>query len=202
MLYQFALRRRGTPARIIAANLAKARRLHDVCYEKADTHLQQEQQRIRAEFENSNRVADQEYKRVVKEAIDMRDQRPRQIDEKAHRVARRHEQFQTARLDAVAQRDALAMSRLEVDAQKQTAQLADTHEAKLKQIETGHQTQWQALETEWKSFITPMCENIQALNKAADESFPEWQLPLWEKWTPPGEFLYAAKLGRFEVDVE
>lgn len=200
--YTYALRRGDALARTIGAHLAKARRLHDACYQKADSHLQQEQQRIKAEFEEANRSVDRDYKRVVKEAIDMRDQRPREIDEKAYRVTQRHEQFQTAKLDDVAQRDVLAMRRLNEEAKKASAQLAETHRDKVKLIETGCNSQWQAMEAEWKSLVTPICERIQELNRAAEESFPEWQLPLWENWTPPNEFKNAARFGRLEVEVD
>jgi len=189
-------------ARTIAANLAKARRLHNTCYQKADLYLQEEQQRIKNEFAESNRSLDQDYKRVVKEAIDLRDQRPRQVDEKAHRANQHHERFQKAKLEALEKENAKKIMNAQREGQKASAQLSETHGNKIKFIQANRDSQWQALATEWKNFITPISEQVQELNRAAMEEFPEWQLPLWEKWTAPNEFKNAARFGRVDVDVE
>ena len=99
VIHLWAKRQAAPTATAIAADLAKARRLHEVCYQQAEPRHQQEEQRIKTEFEETNRRLDQDWKQGVKEAIDLRDLRPRQIDEKARRVAGKNEQLCHARLE-------------------------------------------------------------------------------------------------------
>src|SRR5262249_14270999 len=159
---------------------------------------QQEHERIKSDFENGNRSMDQEYKVAIKEAIEMRDQRPRQLDEKAHRIAQRNERFQKAKLEQLSQIQPLALGRLREGGEVQSKQLAEAHAAKVAQIEGAQQAQWEALEKEWQASVTPICQTIQNINTTAEEQFPEWQLQRWEKWTAPEEHRNAAKVGRLE----
>src|SRR5437764_13676261 len=60
ILYYFGKQRAAPAAAILAGDLARARRHHDVAFEKAELRHQREQERIKNEFENTNRDLDQE----------------------------------------------------------------------------------------------------------------------------------------------
>ena len=202
VLYFWGKHQAGPAAATIASELAKARRLHDAGFEKAELRHQQEQERIKTEFEATNRNLDQEWKAVLKESIELRDLRPREIDEQALGVSRKNEELQLAKLAKIEREHGGSTARLRQESEAQTSLLAAARSAKLKQLEGEHQIQWQALETEWKRSIEPICQAIQAANFEADKLFPEWQLATWENWSPPEEFKNAAKFARLEVDAE
>src|SRR5262249_34961554 len=65
VLYVVAQQSLSSDAHLIAANLAKIKRLQDVAWQKADVHLKQDQELLKTEFTDSNANVDQEYKRVV-----------------------------------------------------------------------------------------------------------------------------------------
>ena len=186
----------------LATDLTRARRLHDVCFEKAGLHHQQEQERLKSEFETSNRILDQEYKETVKEAIALRDLRPRELDEKAQRVAQKNQRFHAAKLDQLERRRLDVLARLQQEAQTAARAFAEERTDKMAKLESDRQAIWQSLESEWQSAIQPICDQLRQANAAAAETFPEWDLARWENWTPPGEFKNAAKFGSLELDVE
>jgi len=202
VLYQLAKSQASPAAAKIAGELAKGRRLQEVCLQKADQRHQQEQEQIRADYQNSSNAIDQEYKQVVKDALGMRDQRPRQLDEKAQRVAQRHEAFHAAKMPAIERLRSEANARLAREGEARRKEITDTWEAKQAKLKAEQDAAWHALETEWKTAVLPLCESLQRVNDDAQKFFPEWELSQWQQWKPPEEFKNAAKFGRLEVDVE
>jgi hypothetical protein len=201
MIHQHGKRQAGPAASAIAANLAKARRLHDGSLDQAELRGRQEQERIQKEFENTNRTINQQWKQTLKEGYDTRGIRGQKVDEKGFRALRKNDQLHHAKLKQIERDHADNVARLRKEADAQAGQLADAHAAKMAKLNADNQARWQALETEWKDCLQPIYESIRAANAAAEELFPEWQSPAWKKWAPPQDFKNAAKFGRLEVDV-
>jgi hypothetical protein len=194
--------RQSTPAAtVIAGNLAMARRLHDVCLEKAESRYRQEQERITKQFEDTNRTLNQQWKQTLKEGYDTRGIRGKIVDEKGAHALLANELTFRAKLKQAESNHADNVKRLRQEADAQAGQLADAHAAKMAKLNADSQVRWQALETEWNDCLQPIYESIRAANTAAEELFPDWQSPAWKKWTPPQDFKNAAKFGRLEVDV-
>ena len=200
-IYLFGGHRAGPTAKTIARNLATARRLHDVCLEKAELRCRQEQERVQTEFENTSRRLNQQWKQIVREAVDTRGSRAQTADEKASRALQKNEQLGIAKLSQLERAHDGNVARLQQEAVAQTGQLAAIHEAKVAKLNADIQGRWQALATEWKDCIQPIHETLRAADAAAEELFPGWQHPVWKQWTLPEEFKNAAKFGRMEVDI-
>jgi hypothetical protein len=201
MIHQHGKRQAGPAASALAANLAKARRLHDGSLDQAELRCRQEQERIAKEFENTNRTLNQQWKQTLKEGYDTRGIRGQKVDEKGFRALRKNDQLHRAKLKQIERDYTDGIARLRQEADAQAGQLADAHAAKMAKLNADDQVRWQALETEWKGCLQPIYESIRTANAAAKELFPEWQSPAWKKWTPPQDFKNAAKFGRLEVDV-
>ena len=215
-IYLFGGHRAGPTAKTIARNLATARRLHDVCLEKAETRCLQEQERIQTEFENASRRLNQQWKQIVREAVDTRGSRAQTADEKASRALQKSEELGRAKLSRLERNHAANVARLRQESEAETGQLAGVHEAKVAKVNEEQQTRWQALAGEWKNCIQPIHETIRAANAAAEKDFPEWEgarasgpseshgqdarATTWKNWTLPEEFKNAAKFGRMDVD--
>jgi hypothetical protein len=189
-------------AKTVAADLAKARRLHDACYHKADLRLQQDQERIKTEFQNRTKAIDQEYKDVIKEAIGLRDLRPRQIDEKAGRINQKAEKVRIAHTERLELHRTDALPHLKQELEAQTSGFSETQAANIAKIESEQEKLWNALESDWKKAVQPLCETLEKANAEATKMFPEWELSRWTDWAPPEQFQNAAKFGHLEVDVD
>jgi hypothetical protein len=194
---------RGTPsARSVASDLAKARRFHDACYEKADLRLQQDQERIKAEFADRTKAIDQAYKNLIKESIGLRDLRPREIDEKAGRVNQKAEKVRVAHMERLERNRTEALPNLKQRLEAQTGRLSETQAANVAKIESEQGALWNALETEWKRAVQPLCETLEKAKTEAAKMFPEWDGSHWKDWAPPQQFENAAKFGCLEVEIE
>jgi hypothetical protein len=201
MIHQRGKRQAGPAASTIAANLAKARRLHDGSLEQAGTRCRQEQERIQKEFEYTSRSLNQQWKQTLKEGYDTRGIRGQKVDEKGFRALQTNERLHSAKLRQIERDHADNVARLRQEADAQAAQIADAYAVKMAKLNLDNLVRWQALETEWKDCLQPIYESIRAANATAEELFPEWQSPAWKNWTPPQDFKNAARFGRLEVDV-
>jgi DNA segregation ATPase FtsK/SpoIIIE-like protein len=199
-IYLYGGYRAGPTARSIARNLATARRLHDVCLEKAETRCRLEQELIQTEFENASRNLNKEWKQTIKEAVGTRGTRAQAADEKASRALKKNEQLSRAKFSQLERDQTGNIARLRQESEAQSRQLAEVHEEKVTKVNADIQARWQALAGEWKNCIQPIHETIHAANAGAEELFPGWQNPVWKQWTLPEEFKNAAKFGRMEVD--
>ncbi len=202
VIYFFGGRAVAPLARVIAGDLARARRLFDVCIEKSATHLQSEQERIKNEFEVARRTINQQWRQAVKGISSRRGEQPVVIADKAARVAQKNEQWRQAKLEQIQQLHAGAMARLTAADREQIRQIAEAHKTRMTRIEGEHQRRWQELATEWKSCLQPLCEQLRAVNDAAEKLCPAWDAAAWKNWTPPSSFQNAVKFARLEAGVE
>src|SRR5262249_33617064 len=155
----------------VASDLAKARRFHDACYEKADFRLQHDQERIKAEFQNRTKAIDQEYKNLIKEAIGLRDLRPREIDEKAGRVNQKAEKVRVAHMERLERNRTEALPNLKQQLESQSGRLSEAQTANIAKIESEQGALWNALESEWKKAVQPLCESLEKANAEAAKMF-------------------------------
>jgi len=145
VIHQHGKRLAGPAASTIAANLAKARRLHDGSLDQAELRCRQEQERITKEFENTNRTLNQQWKQTVKEGLDTRGIRAWEVDEKGFRALQKNDLVHSAKLKQLERDHADNVARLRQEADAQAGQLADARAAKLAKLNADNQARWQAL---------------------------------------------------------
>ncbi|HKW30384.1 MAG TPA: hypothetical protein VJT54_13690, partial [Verrucomicrobiae bacterium] len=174
----FPSRRVAAPAAIaIAGQLGNARRLLDACPQKIAEHYQREQSRILAEFDATTRDLSQEWKRSVRQIVNVRGVRPMEVDQKALQAGQKNEQYRRAGFVRVESRHREKIAGLQAEAEASASRLAGAHAGKVASLESQHQTQWAALESEWKNKIEPLFAQIHAANAASDQLFPGWDAP-------------------------
>ena len=188
-------------AQEIAGNLAKSRWLIPACLEKAKTHGQQEQVRLRNETADAIAAMNQKWKQSVKDAIEQRGTAPIKVDEKAHRAFAQNEAVRNERMRGIERDRTETLTRLKSTADAEAKELADTHRAKMGRLETEFKGLWDAMVAEWKSIVEPIYASIRAASESAEKMFPPWEIPLWKDWEPPLEFKNAAKFGTLDVDM-
>jgi len=192
----------GTLAAKITAALGSARRIHDACIEKADARYHQDIQHAKDDFQNKTQWIDQQLKLALKEALELKGTFREKVDDKTVRINNRNERWHREQLERADQghTDGLALVRQQADVRKD-ALIAASAEREAK-FNADRETQWQALEAEWKQRVVPIYAELTAANEEAQRAFPAWENPAWANWTPPAKFGRAAKFGRIDVDLE
>ena len=202
-LLHFVGGRMAAPAaKSIASDLVRARWLWDVCQGKSAARLEQDQARIKQEFEDTKRAIHQAWRQAARSISSRRGEKPAVIDAKAARVAGKNQRQQERRSERILTRHHDLMAGLKAADQAQFRQLTQEYQTRTKQLETEHQRRWQELETDWKNCLQPLCEQLRSVNDAAEKLCPEWESAAWKDWTPPARFQNAAKFARLEGGVE
>jgi DNA segregation ATPase FtsK/SpoIIIE, S-DNA-T family len=189
-------------AATVAGDMAKMRRLFDVCAEKSVAHLQSEQARIENEFETRKQTFHQEWRQSVRDISESRNANSTVISEKAARIAQKNESWHRVEFARIQPRHAEILAQIKAEDAAQSRQIAEMHKSTMAQVEDEHQRHWQELETDWKNRITPLCDQLRAANDTAEKLFPAWDAAAWKDWKPPLEFQNAAKFARLESPVE
>jgi hypothetical protein len=202
VIYFLGGRLAAPPASSIAGDIAKMRRLFDVCVEKSAAHLESEQARIKTEFDTARQTFNQEWRQAVRDISQSRSSNSSLISEKAARLVKKNQQWHRSALDQNRRHGVEALARLQADAAAQAREIAAAHKIKMAQLEGAHQSRWRELETDWKKRITPLCDQLRTANDAAEKLCPAWEAPAWKNWTPPSAFQNAVKFARLEGGVE
>ncbi|HXF10474.1 MAG TPA: hypothetical protein VN625_06785, partial [Desulfuromonadaceae bacterium] len=201
VIYFYGSRDGAPKAWIIAGNLARARRFLEAAAEKAESRYHQDQARIKENYEQAVRDINQEWRNAVRGALETRDVRPAKVDERARQIYERFDRLHRDRLKALDDRHAATTAQLRQESEDEERTFSAEHTAKTAALEADLQSQWQALEIEWKTTVLPLFEQIHAAKASAEKLFPEWQAVHWQNWRPPVDFKNAAQFARLEIDV-
>jgi hypothetical protein len=188
-------------ARVVAGNLARARRLHAGAAERATAFYQAEAGRIEAEVRQRLAILDEHWHQAVAEAAKRRDSWPALMDHKATVATSRHESMTQRRLERLDRAHADAVAARQSASQARRAALTRSQEKKRAGLAADRAQRWQALEQEWRGTLQALYQEIESANAAADRVCPDWSVPSWATWMPPSTMPEAARFGRLEIDV-
>ena len=203
LILRFLLEKLAEPmVTTLSRTLATARRLHDACLEKAETHHRDEVERLKDQFVTTTQWADQQLKKAMADAAQQRVASRMRSDEKTVAITARHEQLHHARLARFEQQHKDSIANLKRAAEANKKQFLESSQNLERSFETTFQNDWRILETEWTEKLRPLYASIDAANQDAQKTFPPWPAPGWEKWAPPTRFAAAAKFAELKVNVD
>ncbi|MEO6788889.1 MAG: FtsK/SpoIIIE domain-containing protein, partial [Chthoniobacteraceae bacterium] len=80
-------------------------------------------------------------------------------------------------------------------------QLDTAHRTEMTAILANEKARWDTLDAAWKTEITPIYEEIAALNARLAPDFPEWNTAYVEAWKAPAHFTPATKFAQLTLDL-
>ncbi len=192
----------ATPmAAAVADHFLKARDMLLGGAEKIELHYQQEQERIRIEFDTNERALNQRWKEGARNLARLGTSLPMQVDDKALGIHQKNLTRGANRLAGIETQHGQEMERKQAENDALTRALLNDYETKKRQMEQEHDAAWVQLEGDWKRAIEPLCNDLQAAANAAAKTFPHWTPPNWENWAPPQEFQNVATFAHLEVNI-
>ncbi len=201
-LYGMGMQSAKALAMGIANQVVRARHLLASSPELINAYYQQEQQRIRAEFQATKDRVNLEWKRLSKEIAQARISSPVDTDNRAEFLHQENERLKQLTLERKTRAHEARMTQMRQDAINQAKQLNETRNASQMRLEGNYQREWQALETDWQQRVLPVFASLQAEQALAEKLFPAWTSSVWKDWQAPAEFLNAARFARLEVALD
>jgi hypothetical protein len=199
---RYLLQRKAQPLAVsIAADLAKSRRLHDACLDRAEAHYQRELERIKNELSTTRQVVDEQLKKALAEGGSLRVACRMQADERAVSALEKNKQFLKARLDRAERENSETTAALKQADDSSRGSLLDASEGKEKNLTADHEAKRRVIEAEWESTVKPLYAAITEAISTTQELFPAWGGLEMENWTPPPQFSHLARFAQLDVDV-
>ncbi len=201
--FRYMAARQAHPlAASISKALARARRLHDACFEKSDLHRQQELERIKNEFETTTRTVDEQLKQGMAKASEARVACRMRSDERTVRINARNEQKHQARMAALEREHTDTIQHRKQSADLRAQAISAASQEQLAKLTAAYDAEWRKLEAEWKNRTEALYGIITSSGALAEKLFPSWDAPAWKEWTPPREFAHAAKFAQIQTDLQ
>lgn len=199
----FLGKRLATPhARAAAIALADARRLLEVCGQKADASFKQESERIELVHASTTRMLNNLWKDVQAEAKTLRKDWTFKLEEQARWVHGAAEERFQRRLAAFDERQAAELGRLRDEGMGRTQQLERGFNENLAKLTATREAGLKAVQADWQTQVLPLYDTLRAAAAAADRWFPPWTADRWQGFTLPDGFGHAAKWAELAVDLE
>ncbi len=185
----------------IAKLLGRSRQLVDACSLDSDAHYKQQVALI--EGAHSDRIAEQKRKfnAVMQEAEAMKATYPQKIEDQNVRVGQKFEQ---SREQALAQLNATHeqnLQALRTAAETSKQDILQSKEGGLSEVGTTYESNWIALEAEWKKELSELYGVVERAQAATQSLFPAWTRDFIESWESPADFSNVAHLGTVAVKV-
>src|SRR5262249_39537305 len=200
---RYLVRRQATPPALsISQTLAQGRRLHDACKAKAEVHYQEEIGRIKEEYLSISQTADQELKRSLASAGDLRVKCRMESDQRTVRVTAKNERMYRAWLERLERQHTAGLNSIKQSEEDATRQRAASCEEALGVLTRNYEDSWRALEAEWRRRLEPSYETIRSARELAERMFPPWDAESWRSWIPPRQFGHLARFAELKIDLE
>lgn len=165
----------------------------------ADHEQQVAKDRAQEEFEQTRAGIVEQWGRSDQVEVEFEHKMREKIETQMPRINAKIDKFSAPKLaHFVTERDERqARYRQEADARRQA--LDATHAAESTALTQEEVTRWDALAAEWQSAITPLYENLHAIQSASAASFPPWSESFLESWSIPHTVTWATRFGQLDT---
>ncbi|UCD75887.1 MAG: AAA family ATPase [Phycisphaerales bacterium] len=200
-LHAVARRRVRVVCRMLHNSVRGARAALEECQANAEAERDRQQAELIARRDLDIREADEKYTPMLGEIAQRRDEELKRINEKYPRLLVELKQRREDDLRQCEQRyrDRLAAATKEHETDSRQAK--KEYDGAMADSQSRHDEQWSKLEADWKEGMSDAYAVIHEINGKCEELFPDWNAPLWDRWTPPTTFAPAIRFGQLQVNM-
>jgi len=189
-------------AKAVAAALADARKLHEVCVQKGEASFAAETERIQITHASTSQMLNNMWKQKQVGAKSLREDWGGRLENRARTLNSVADGRRLHRLAEIDQLLTEQVAQLAAQSSERKAQIENTHAEGLGKLTATRDAAWKAIAADWQNVVVPVYQTVEASAQAADKAFPKWEPGLWENFTLPNAFPHAARFADLSVDVE
>jgi len=201
-LYLLARALASARTNALATALQQARQLQEACARKAEASFAQQAERIRQTHAAATQKLNQEWKQTVAKAKTARNELTRRLEEESRKLYAANEERRRRRLAQIEESHTERMTRFNQESASRTKQLEATFAENAEKLQAARDAGFEAVESDWRTIVLPLCQILQAASTAANTVFPPWRDELWRDFTLPDESAQAARFAELAVDLE
>ncbi len=202
LLHLLGRKQAGPQIRIAAENLAATRSLINLCGKRAaDIHSAILEDLKRLHDTTAAGLEEKWNTPSPQEDPQLRAEGERELYCTAEKLRRRHERVSRERRALLEKEHAQTIEQLRTENAARIETLRKDFELLRKRVYSDFDSQWTALENEWRTNVLPLYNKVNEINAAAAALFPEWDAQSWGKWQAPDEFVDATAFGKMHVNL-
>ena len=190
------------PAKSAGAALDEARKLHELCAQKAEASFAAETERIVITHTSTSQMLNNMWKQKQSGAKSLREDWSERLEGRARTLRSVADGRRLHRLAQVDQAHGENVAQLAAQSSERKTQIESNHADGLAKLTATRDAAWQTIETDWQHVVVPAYKAIEATSLAAEKLFPKWEASLWKNFTLPDEFPHAARFAELSVDIE
>ncbi|MDB6059200.1 MAG: segregation ATPase, FtsK/SpoIIIE family, partial [Verrucomicrobiales bacterium] len=186
----------------ISEALGTARNLHGICLQKAEARRVNTLAKIEANFEATTQRIQQEWSDTLNGAQQQKIDSEPLVEEKAKRVAARHEAMHKTRSEKISRehREAVGTNTSDIESRRKEAN--DRYQQQASKHNAAFDTELRGISTEWTSRLGPVYRELMLTSAVSEELFRPWARDLVEEWIAPETFDHLARFGSLEVNID
>ncbi len=200
--HQIGARQGRALAKEISDALGKARNLHAICLEKADTRRVRTLAQIESDFQATTERIQQEWSETLNGAQQYKIDSEPLVEEKGKRVVARHEAMHKARLERIARERNEELGRINAEIESRKKEATDRYQQQESKHNAAFENEMRAITAEWNNRLEPIYRELKESAALSQKMFPPWSRDLVEGWTAPAKFEHVARFGSMDVDVD
>ncbi len=188
-------------ATALATALTEANEIHDECLAASEASHAEQRQRINEEYETSFTDIQQQREKVGGMEAEFKKNAKEKIECQLPRVIAKIDEVLHKKLSLIATEHTAILHKWNSEAELRRQSATESHEAELTALSAEESSRWTELETGWKQEMTPLCQDIEAMNAVTAEQFPDWTAPMMEAWTQPVAFSHSTRFAHLDIDL-
>ena len=167
----------------------------------AESRFRSERKRLQAEYDRTFEDIQAKWANADNVESDFEKKWRRKLEPQLPRLSKKIADRLRRQRDGIRARRDEKVRGFESAVAEQRQKIDATHQAAMTEILANEKARWDKLDSAWKVAITPVWEEITALNAALAPDFPEWSETLVAAWEPRLQFTPATKFARLALDL-
>ena len=131
--------------------------------------------------------------------VEFQQQQREKVETQVPRIAAKVDQYLHPKLAELANLRDSRQAKYRSETESKTQALNDTFTAESNALTTEEVNRWDALANEWHRTITPLYEQVRAIQEEVAPHFPEWSGSFLESWTTPTTVAQMTRFGQAET---
>lgn len=181
--------------------LAQAALARQIALKAAKAECERQRAAIVERLRQGLKKADQQFSSALAELDRRKQAELRKIDERHPALLSEIAARRDCRLRDAKQGYSQRLSQVNEHYQSESGRLLDDYSGKMAETQQCFKQQWGAMVDRWRTGMERFQAALHEMNHTCGCVFPDWNVPDWNKWTPPAEIPPAIPFGRFDVDL-
>ena len=202
IVQQMGRKKAAEYAQPIIKNLGQAKDLHNASTTYLKNTVDADHDKLQQQYNDAVAAIEAQREQVGDVETRFKERTRERLEYKIPILEDRIDLALNARVSAITDAGHRELARIEKEAASLIKQLADRQTSEQEALEANEKNQWNELQSEWSSAITPAYHNLDAINNLPAARIEDWKDDLPDTWTPPEEFADAVKFGALELDLK